>query len=692
MSVLAPTPLTAPPAAPPPSQAPRVIAWTRTCAAALLGLAAIVLWWPVLGAGALWILPILALTAAVAGGVIELRDSRLRFVFPWLWLLWTPVALLLAGLPAWTLDPTALGITLREMAEALRAGITDPAPSDDPWMLAAWLHTCGLFWFLGAGWARRSARGAVAAAFFLFAAPFALPLAFGGAADAAWQGGIIIVGGLLWATRGNLRDGLPALAVVAVVGVIVAAAVAPRERWAGLDQRRGAPFSTLDARQTYGPPADRKTGATMFEIRAERPSLWRTEVLEGYDGSVWKIDRLGDELPQPAAVRRSSTVTIEGLRNEQAVAPGRILEIGGGAFVGSTRRPGTEAVLLSAPPRSGQSYSVVSEEVPISAALRDIEIPEGPQYRRLTSVYPNPAAGPLPATLQQTPPGRVAAMAEGLAAGTRNQLTVVRRVQALLVDSGQYRYSLDVGQPGAFPLIDFLLNTRTGYCQHFAGAAALLLRMNGIPARVAVGFATGVPVGDGLWRVRDLEAHAWTEVYFPGQGWVAFDMTPPAEAQVAQGVGQSTPDDDAAGVSGVRIPVPIVLGVLAVLGLALLAWWWRTREPRAPEALGEVLARIVPAPAEPGMTFAELREDLRELGPSVAALADQAERERFGPPGSVPAERHPRRRVWRALLADVGVWRTARIVLLGPGRRPITKDFAPKVSSARPPSVAPPPS
>ncbi len=75
------------------------------------------------------------------------------------------------------------------------------------------------------------------------------------------------------------------------------------------------------------------------------------------------------------------------------------------------------------------------------------------------------------------------------------------------------------------PLVSFATRTKAGYCQHYAGAMAVMLRLLGVPARVAVGFTSGT-YEDGGWVVTDHEAHAWVEVWFAGQGWIPFDPTP----------------------------------------------------------------------------------------------------------------------------------------------------------------------
>ena len=99
-----------------------------------------------------------------------------------------------------------------------------------------------------------------------------------------------------------------------------------------------------------------------------------------------------------------------------------------------------------------------------------------------------------------------------------------------------------------------------GYCQQFSGAMALLLRMGGVPARVAAGFTPGTLDRDRReYVVRDLDAHSWVEVYFPGIGWVTFDPTPgdaPARSQTADvartGPGAATPLRDAGAGSAPR--------------------------------------------------------------------------------------------------------------------------------------------
>ncbi|PKB84211.1 MAG: hypothetical protein BZY88_00325 [SAR202 cluster bacterium Io17-Chloro-G9] len=72
----------------------------------------------------------------------------------------------------------------------------------------------------------------------------------------------------------------------------------------------------------------------------------------------------------------------------------------------------------------------------------------------------------------------------------------------------------------------FLFNLQEGYSEYFASSMTVLLRSQGIPARLATGYTTGEQVERGSYVVRDSNAHAWVEVYFPNYGWIGFEPTP----------------------------------------------------------------------------------------------------------------------------------------------------------------------
>jgi len=78
---------------------------------------------------------------------------------------------------------------------------------------------------------------------------------------------------------------------------------------------------------------------------------------------------------------------------------------------------------------------------------------------------------------------------------------------------------------GGDALADFILNGKRGFCEQFASAMAVMLRVAGIPSRVAIGFTPGVPVNDYM-SITTQDAHAWVEAYFGDKGWVTFDPTP----------------------------------------------------------------------------------------------------------------------------------------------------------------------
>jgi transglutaminase-like putative cysteine protease len=76
-------------------------------------------------------------------------------------------------------------------------------------------------------------------------------------------------------------------------------------------------------------------------------------------------------------------------------------------------------------------------------------------------------------------------------------------------------------------LVDFL-QTRSGYCQQYAAAMGVMLRLAGVPSRVVLGYMHAAPDQNGNFKITTFDAHAWVEAYFPGSGWIPFDPTPTA--------------------------------------------------------------------------------------------------------------------------------------------------------------------
>jgi len=100
--------------------------------------------------------------------------------------------------------------------------------------------------------------------------------------------------------------------------------------------------------------------------------------------------------------------------------------------------------------------------------------------------------------------------------------------QRYLLQSGLFTYTYDLPPLGlGDPIETFLTQTRLGSCEQFSTALALILRLWGMPARLAIGFKDGEYDRDTeTYTFRDKHAHAWVEVFFTGLGWVEFDPTP----------------------------------------------------------------------------------------------------------------------------------------------------------------------
>jgi protein-glutamine gamma-glutamyltransferase len=657
--------------------------WGAGAALVVLVMAAAAAWYQVLGPPVSQVAPLAAVAVLVAAGWLPRRVAVGALVAC------APAALLLAGLPVAQLRPEAWPSSVAQLEAGTRrlAAPGSAYLAHDSWPLAAGLLLAGTAWLAAGALAAPASPsgGRTSASFVIAALPWIAALARAPASTPAWQGALVLFAGLLWCSSWRMAA-RPAMAlgvVVALVSAATAQTVGPERRWFGLPSPAGGPasFRALGIEPTFGPLPDRRVGRSMLEIRAAQPALWRMQVLDVFDGFGWRVAREADsELPQPAARRVWVDVRVRGLRNDLAVAPGHIARIAGG---GRRQRVAGDAWRLTPPPHDGAHYRVLAEVVRARAdELRRAPPPSDPRLRRYTQLGWPPYFGivlPLlgapseshtTAMLARTPYRLVAALARRLAAGADTEWQVVARVQRYLLDSDRFRYTTDVPAPGLLPLVDFLLHDHAGYCQHFAGAAALLLRLAGVPARLVAGFATGAPERGGF-DVRDVDAHDWVEVYFQGYGWVPFNPTPPADpARVDRRLDLLAPASMGADRSWLRGRT--VGALLAALALSVLSA--ARRRPRCartqPHDLLARVARRAGARVGPSSTLSDLQAELAlRLGPHTSALAAAAERARYAPGSPAPGPR-PRARIVRALISDLGPRRAALLLLLPAARDP----------------------
>ncbi len=116
------------------------------------------------------------------------------------------------------------------------------------------------------------------------------------------------------------------------------------------------------------------------------------------------------------------------------------------------------------------------------------------------------------------------------------------------VNQTEFRYTLSPPALYRDRIDEFLFDTKAGFCEHYSSSFTFMLRAAGIPARVVAGYQGGeISRGGTVWEVRQKDAHAWTEVWLEGQGWVRVDPTSfVAPERVEQGMDAITQSQGAA--------------------------------------------------------------------------------------------------------------------------------------------------
>lgn len=377
-----------------------------------------------------------------------------------------------------------------------------------------------------------------------------------------------------WAPRLRRAGALLLVVVLAAAAVPLASAIRSERPWLDYTDwqipaaSRGTSFEWDHG---YGPIDWPRTGDTLFRVRSVQPRYWRAELLETFDGQAWLHEEGGgpmapDSIPTPAELANPSTpwieradVSVVALESDLVLSPGTPLGVQG--LSGAERRPDGSMASEVEPLERDSSYSVTAyvpdpgatrlraasrSYPPALSAYTELTLPLRP--RQALTPAPVPTNQPVPLYGSGMPRGaieraidasayrEVGELARRLAAGQPTAYDATKAIEAHLLDS--YAYDEDP-PPRRFPLAAFIGGDRAGYCQQFSGSMALMLRMLGIPSRVAAGFTPGErrPDDRELFEVTDFDAHSWVEVYFNGIGWVPFDPTPSASPASSQSGG-----------------------------------------------------------------------------------------------------------------------------------------------------------
>ena len=124
-------------------------------------------------------------------------------------------------------------------------------------------------------------------------------------------------------------------------------------------------------------------------------------------------------------------------------------------------------------------------------------------------------------------PPRVQRLARDITAGLDNPYDQAKAVESWLKTNLSYNLSIDPPPFGVDGVDHFLFESREGYSEYFGSAMTVLMRSLGVPARMTTGYTTGRLIdGGNLYLVSDHHSHGWSEVYFPGYGWIPFEPTP----------------------------------------------------------------------------------------------------------------------------------------------------------------------
>ena len=363
----------------------------------------------------------------------------------------------------------------------------------------------------------------------------------------------------------RLRDAVPGVMVavagsllaVVLLGAAPSAASAPWQDWRAWNPfNRGAEFYTFNWLQNYPKLLDPAGNMVIMKVESPRPSYWRANALDEFTGEAWvssqnflqDVERVQQPTgyvysipaadPQPKGQAVTERFRVRYVFTNYFFAGGdpRTLTLNQDVILRMNDMRSLHVVSALGPSLDYSVSAVIPKVDPSDLMALGSDYPEGVQnYLSLPFPQADELEGPdedatWRKTVEESAPGGpqwadLYSLNGEIVGDATDPYEIALRLEKYLRQT--YEYSLE---PPASdlpsPYAAFLFDTHAGYCQHFAGAMAMLLRFNGVPARVAVGFTTGEAESPGAYSVATNNAHAWVEAYFPTVGWVAFDPTP----------------------------------------------------------------------------------------------------------------------------------------------------------------------
>ena len=282
----------------------------------------------------------------------------------------------------------------------------------------------------------------------------------------------------------------------------------------------GDPFPTSDQTVFYVATDDPPSGVDSSGqiIPPKQKHYWRGAIFDQYTGSGWEPLNVEVEVPPanidligPGRYALKQQFDIISLQDNRLFAAGQPVKASEGTSLQMAKDDPTAVLPRGRSPRyeitswapraTAQELETASTNYPPEIATRYLQLPGGV-------------------------PQRVKDLAARLTQGATSPYDKALRVQEYLRVTYPYKLDVPALPPGRDVADYFLFDAPGGFCSYYATAMAVMLRAQGVPARVVAGFATGEY--DGLlrkYRVPAKLAHAWVEVYFPGYGWIEFEPT-----------------------------------------------------------------------------------------------------------------------------------------------------------------------